>query len=102
MHTIVGQSVLTDTPFETILVKDGGNRPSVEGAADLPYAIPNVSVDLHSPRLGLPVLWWRSVGHSLNAIVVESFLDELAHAAGKDPYEFRRVLLSQHPRPRAS
>src|SRR5207247_425374 len=70
----------------------------VEGAADLAYAVPNLYVDLHSPRPGVPVLWWRSVGHSHTAFVVESFIDELAHAAGKDPFEYRRGLLAHHPR----
>lgn len=97
-HTIVGQSILAGTPFEQFMVKDGVDGTSVEGAAELPYAIPNVHVDLHSPKSGVPVLWWRSVGHSHTAFVVESFLDELAHAAGKDPYEYRRALLGKHPR----
>lgn len=99
-HTIVGQSITTGTAFEGMLVKNGIDGTSVEGARDIPYAIPNLLVDLHSPRLGVPVQWWRSVGHSHNAFVVESFLDEIAHAAGKDPFEFRRVLLADKPRHR--
>jgi isoquinoline 1-oxidoreductase subunit beta len=97
-HTIVGQSILTATPFEKMLVKDGVDETSVEGAKDIPYNIPNVLVDLHTPKIGVPVLWWRSVGHSHTAFVVESFLDELTHAAGKDPYEYRQKLLARHPR----
>jgi isoquinoline 1-oxidoreductase beta subunit len=97
-HTIVGQSILGGTPFESAMVKNGIDRTSIEGAADLPYHVPNVLVDLHSPKTGVPVLWWRSVGHSHTAFVVESFLDELAAAAGKDPYEYRKQLLSSHPR----
>jgi isoquinoline 1-oxidoreductase beta subunit len=97
-HTIVGQSIIAGTPFESMMVKDGIDGASVEGAADLPYAVPNLLVDLHSPKTGVPVLWWRSVGHSHTAFVVESFLDELAHAAGKDPYEYRKGLLAGHPR----
>jgi isoquinoline 1-oxidoreductase beta subunit len=97
-HTIVGQSILAGTPFEQAMVKEGIDETSIEGAKDLPYAIPNVQVDLHSPRVTVPVLWWRSVGHSHTAFVVESFMDELAHAAGKDPYEFRKKLLARHPR----
>ncbi|MEW6530628.1 MAG: xanthine dehydrogenase family protein molybdopterin-binding subunit [Thermodesulfobacteriota bacterium] len=97
-HTIVGQSILTGTPFEAAMVKDGVDETSVEGAKDIPYNIPNVLVDLHSPKIGVPVQWWRSVGHSHTAFVVESFMDELAHAAGKDPYEFRRRLLANQPR----
>ncbi len=98
-HTIVGQSILAGTPFES-MVKDGIDDASVEGAADLAYAVPNLYVDLHSPRPGVPVLWWRSVGHSHTAFVVESFIDELAHAAGKDPFEYRRALLGSQPRHR--
>ncbi len=97
-HTIVGQSIMAGTAFESFLVKNGIDGSSVEGAAELPYAIPNVLVDLHSPKVGVPVQWWRSVGHSHTGFVVESFLDELAHAAGKDPYEFRRALLANQPR----
>ena len=97
-HTIVGQSIVAGTPFEKGLMKEGIDQTSVEGAADTPYAIPNILVDLHSPKIGVPVQWWRSVGHSHTAFVVESFIDELAHAAGKDPYEFRVALLKNHPR----
>ncbi|MDA8432322.1 MAG: xanthine dehydrogenase family protein molybdopterin-binding subunit [Nitrospiraceae bacterium] len=97
-HTIVGQSIVAGTPFEKVLVKDGIDNTSVEGAADIPYAIPNLLVDLHTTPIGVPVLWWRSVGHSHTAFVVESFLDELAHAAKKDPFEFRKGLLAKHPR----
>jgi isoquinoline 1-oxidoreductase beta subunit len=96
-HTIVGQSIVEGTPFAG-MIKDGVDRTSVEGAQDLPYAVPAVSVDLHSPRSVVPVLWWRSVGHTHTGFVVESFIDELAHAAGKDPYQFRRELLTGHPR----
>ncbi len=97
-HTIVGQSILTGTLFEQMLVKNGVDETSVEGAKDIPYGIQNILVDLHSTKMGVPVLWWRSVGHSHTAFVVESFMDELAYAAGKDPYELRRKLLAGHPR----
>jgi isoquinoline 1-oxidoreductase beta subunit len=97
-HTIVGQSIIAGTPFESVMVKDGIDDTSVEGAADIPYRIPHILVDLHTTKNGVPVLWWRSVGHSHTAFVVESFLDELAHAAGKDPYQYRRTLLADHPR----
>ena len=97
---MVGQSILAGTPFEA-MIQNGVDRTSVEGAQDLPYAVPNLLVDLHSPKTGVPVLWWRSVGHSNTAFVVESFIDEAAHAAGKDPFEFRRVLLEKHPRHKA-
>jgi isoquinoline 1-oxidoreductase beta subunit len=96
-HTIVGQSIMEGTAFAG-MIKDGVDGTSVEGAQDIPYAIPNIHVDLHSPRIGVPVQWWRSVGHSHTAFVVESFIDELAHAAGKDPYEYRLAFLKNHPR----
>lgn len=97
IHIIVGQSIIAGTPFEKMLAKHGIDETSVEGAADIPYDIPNIYVDLHSPQINVPVLWWRSVGHSHTAFVVESFIDEVAHASKKDPYEFRRALLSKHP-----
>jgi isoquinoline 1-oxidoreductase beta subunit len=97
-HTIVGQSILQGTFFEQFGTKDGIDSASVEGAADLLYGIPNLQVDLHTPRIGVPVLWWRSVGHSHNGFAVEAFFDELAHAGGKDPYELRRTLLAKQPR----
>ena len=100
-HTIVGQSITAGTLFEKGMIKNGIDDTSVEGAADMPYGIPNMLVDLHSPRLAVPVQWWRSVGHSHTAFVVESFIDEAAHAAGKDPYEFRRALLAANRRHRA-
>ena len=96
-HTIVGQSIMAGTAFAG-MIKEGIDETSVEGAADTPYAIPNILVDLHSPTQPVPVLWWRSVGHSHTAFVVESFLDEVAHAAGRDPVELRRTLLAKHPR----
>jgi isoquinoline 1-oxidoreductase beta subunit len=97
-HRIVGQSIVAGTPFAGGMVKNGVDHTSVEGAANLPYAIPNLLVDLHTPSLPVPVLWWRSVGSSHTAFVTEVFLDELAHAAGADPVAFRRELLKDHPR----
>jgi isoquinoline 1-oxidoreductase beta subunit len=101
-HRIVGQSILTGTAFEQMLVKNGVDVTSVEGASTLPYDIPNLHVDLHSPKIGVPVLWWRSVGSTHTAFSTECFLDELARAAGKDPFELRRDLLGKHPRHKAA
>jgi isoquinoline 1-oxidoreductase beta subunit len=98
-HAIVGQSILTNTPFDA-LVKDGIDATSVEGAANMPYAIPNIDVQLATTEVGIPVLWWRVVGSSHTAFAVESFIDEVAHAAGKDPFAFRRDLIKDHPRMR--
>ena len=100
-HTVVGQSIIAGTPFESFIIKNGIDDTSVEGAADLLYGIPNVQVDLHTPKLTIPVLWWRSVGHSHNGFAVEAFLDELAHAGRQDPYELRRKLLANQPRMKA-
>src|SRR5262249_11543348 len=99
-HRIVGQSFLKGTPFAG-LIKDGVDATSVEGGSTLPYDIPNLGVDLHSPDVGVPTLWWRSVGHTHTAFSTETFFDELAHAAGRDPFEMRRELLSHHPRHKA-
>jgi isoquinoline 1-oxidoreductase beta subunit len=101
-HRIIGQSILTGTPFESMLVKDGVDATSVEGASTLPYAIPGLQVDLHSPSVGVPVQWWRSVGSTHTAFSTETFIDELAQAAGKDPVDFRRALLAKHPNHRAT
>jgi isoquinoline 1-oxidoreductase beta subunit len=97
-HRIVCQSFMAGTPFEAMMIKDGVDATAVEGAADLPYDIPNLLVDWQQAPGGVPTLWWRSVGHSHTAFAVESFLDELAAAAGKDPYEYRLALLGKHPR----
>jgi isoquinoline 1-oxidoreductase beta subunit len=79
----------------------GVDRISVDGAATLPYAIPNIRVDYTEADPGVPYGFWRSVGNSVNGYVTEAFIDELAAVAGKDPYEFRRGLLSKDPRQRA-
>lgn len=92
-HTIVGQSIVADTPFEPMLTKNGIDATSVEGASTLPYLIPNLQVDLHSPKNVVPVQWWRSVGHSHTAFVVETMIDELAYLAGKDPVAYRFDIL---------
>jgi isoquinoline 1-oxidoreductase beta subunit len=97
-HRIVGQSILTGTAFESFMVKNGVDATSVEGASTLPYAIADLQVDLHSTKLPVPVLWWRSVGSTHTAYATETFVDELALAAGKDPVAFRKAMLSGKPR----
>jgi len=97
-HRLVGQSILKGSPL-TMLIRNGIDHTSVEGAANLPYAVPNLLVDLHTPEnIGVPVLWWRSVGSTHTAYSTETFLDEIAVAAGKDPVAYRLELLKQHPR----
>lgn len=99
-HTLVGQSIIKGTPFEGVMIKDGIDATSVEGVADSPYVkgTANHQVHLHSVQSDIPVLWWRSVGHSHSGFVMESLIDELAHAAKQDPLAYRRQLLKDHPR----
>jgi isoquinoline 1-oxidoreductase beta subunit len=99
-HTIVGQSILAGTMFEAFMVKNGIDATSVEGAADSPYieGIPDKHVSLHSPKSTVPVHFWRSVGHTHTAFAMESMIDELAYAAGRDPLEYRLALLKDKPR----
>ncbi len=97
-HTIVGQSIIADTPFAGFLIKNGIDVTSVEGASTLPYIIPNLQVDLHSPKNEVPVQWWRSVGHSHTAFVVETMIDELAHLAKEDPVAYRLSILPANSR----
>ena len=99
-HVMVGQSIMAGTSLEATMVKDGIDKTSVEGVVDSPYieGLANHQIELHSPTTGISVLWLRSVGHTHTAFVMESLIDELATAAGKDPVEYRRTLLKDHPR----
>ncbi|MDB5025279.1 MAG: xanthine dehydrogenase family protein molybdopterin-binding subunit [Mucilaginibacter sp.] len=96
-HNIVGQSIMAGTPFAP---KNGIDPSSVEGVADSPYfeTVPNYFVGLHSTKEAVPVLWYRSVGNTHTAYVMETMLDELAHAAWQDPVAYRRKLLQKSPR----
>jgi len=91
-HVIVGQSLLAGTPF-AFMIKNGVDETAVEGAADTHYAIPNFHVSVHHPKVNVPVLWWRSVGHTHTAFVMETLIDELAMHAKIDPIAYRRKLL---------
>jgi len=92
-HVIVGQSLLAGTPFEAMLVKNGVDETATEGSSDTPYNIPNLHVSVHHPKVNVPVLWWRSVGHTHNAFVMETLIDELAMRARIDPIAYRQKLL---------
>jgi len=92
-HVIVGQSIIMSTPFAAMLVKNGVDESAVEGTADTHYNIPNFHVSAHHPTVNVPVLWWRSVGHTHNAFVMETLIDELATRAKADPIVYRRKLL---------
>ncbi len=92
---LVGQSIVKGTPLDSGAPVD---FLSVEGAANLPYAIPNLQVELHTTDIGVPIQWWRSVGSTHNAYSTEVFLDEIARATKQDPVDLRRSLLANHPR----
>jgi CO/xanthine dehydrogenase Mo-binding subunit len=76
----------------------GIDGPAVAGIADMKYGIPNVRIEYSRAELAVPVGYWRSVGPSQNTFVLESFIDEMAHAAKRDPFEFRREILADNPR----
>ena len=97
-HNIVCQSFIIGTPMEGMMVQNGVDGLAVEGAANHPYEVPNRQVAWNMAPNGVPTLWWRSVGSSHTAFAVEGFIDELAKAAGKDPYQYRRMLLEKQPR----
>jgi isoquinoline 1-oxidoreductase subunit beta len=92
-HVVVGQSLLMGTPFEAFAVKNGVDQTATEGASDTHYNIPNLHVSVHHPKVNVPVLWWRSVGHTHTAFVMETLIDELAVRAKMDPIAYRRRLL---------
>jgi isoquinoline 1-oxidoreductase beta subunit len=101
-QTIVSQGVLRGGWTDAFIPKGSAFDPSsVEGASDMPYDIPNILVDTHEGTSKVPVLWWRSVGHSHTGFTVNCALDELAALGGQDPVEMRRRLLVKHPRQRA-
>jgi len=98
-HRIVGPGILAQKgrmPGNTTV-----DPAAVAGARDLPYDIPNLQVEWLNKDFGVPLGFWRSVGSSQNAFITESFIDELAHSAGKDPFEYRRALLGKSPRHKA-
>lgn len=96
-HRQVGQSILIGTPFEA-MVKDGVDATSVEGVSDTKYALENFRAEVVNAKVGVPVLWWRSVGHTHTAYVMETMIDDIARQTGQDPIELRRSLLKDHPR----
>ena len=99
-QTIVCPSIMSRFTMVFGPLPKGLDSSSVEGAANIAYAIPNVHCGWVNADLGVPVGFWRSVGNSQNAFLAEGFIDEVAHAAGADPYEFRRNLLASAPRHR--
>jgi isoquinoline 1-oxidoreductase subunit beta len=98
---VVVPSLAEASGFKRLIRPDGVDRVAVEGLGDMAYEIPNIQVDWIKHDFGVPIWFWRSVGATHNTFVTETFMDELAALAGKDPYEFRRALLEKQPRLRA-
>ncbi len=100
-HVIVGQSIVQGTPFEGMMIKDGIDATIVEGMRD-PYDVP-MRLSVHHPRVNVPVLWWRSVGSTHTAYVMETLVDEIARATHQDPVAYRLKLIGdKHPRHKAA
>jgi isoquinoline 1-oxidoreductase beta subunit len=100
-HVIVGQSIMAGTPFEAFMVKNGVDGTMVEGMGE-PYGIP-LNLTAHTAKANVPVLWWRSVGSTHTAFVMETLIDEAAHAAGIDPVAYRKKLIdARHVRHHAA
>lgn len=97
-HRVVNQPVLKNSPFGPFATVNGLDPTSTEGIDTMPYAIPNLRVEVHDTLSPVPVQWWRSVGHSHTAFVVNGVLDELAQLGRRDPVELRRELLKDKPR----
>jgi isoquinoline 1-oxidoreductase beta subunit len=97
-HTIVSKSIFKGTGLEAMAMKGGVDNSTIEGVADTPYAIANLAVDVHNVETPVTVLWFRSVGNTHTAYVMETMIDELARLAGKDPVAYRIALLKQQPR----
>ena len=98
-HNIAGQSIVDGTLFAA-MIKEGVDDTSVEGVKGSPYltSVPDHFIGLHTTKSPVPVLWFRSVGNTHTAYVMETMIDELAHAAGQDPVAYRRILLKDHSR----
>lgn len=94
---VVAQSILKGSAFEA-MIKDGIDATSVEGARETPYDIADFACDLHTVDGQVPVLWWRSVGHTHTGYAVECFVDELLEAAGQDPVAGRLAMMAKSPR----
>ena len=100
-HVIVGQSILTGTVFEQFQVKNGIDASTTEGMRK-PYDVP-MRLTVHHPKLNVPVLWWRSVGSTHTAFVMETLIDEIAVSTNQDPVAYRMGLFGdKHPRHRAA
>lgn len=96
-NTVVGQSFMAGSAFEG-MIKNGIDPTMVEGARELLYDVADFQCDVHTTQVGVPTLWWRSVGHTHTGYAVECFVDELLEAAGKDPVAGRLEMMGKNPR----
>jgi isoquinoline 1-oxidoreductase beta subunit len=101
MQRIVQPSILMRFDPHALDSTGGIDKRAVDGSKELPYAIPNIRIEYVRNDPGVPLGFWRSVGDSISGFIVEAFFDEVAAAAGKDPFELRRALLKNVPRQRA-
>jgi isoquinoline 1-oxidoreductase beta subunit len=92
-HVIVGQSITSGTPFEGMMVKNGVDATMIEGMGE-PYEVP-LNLSAHTVKANVPVLWWRSVGSTHTAFVMETLIDEAAHAAKMDPVAYRKKIMGE-------
>lgn len=88
-HRVATKSIMKGTSFEQFMVKDGVDATSVEGIGELPYNMPAFQAEVHNAETAVPVLWWRSVGHTHTGYVAETMMDRLAKQTGEDPLAFR-------------
>jgi len=95
--TTVTQSLLKGSAFEG-MIRNGIDASSIEGSREIPYDVADFRCDLHTTDVGVPVLWWRSVGHTHTAYAVECFVDELLQSAGQDPVAGRLAMMGKAPR----
>lgn len=100
-HTIVGQSIAKGSRFEAFMIKNGIDATAIEGMKE-PYDLP-MKLSVHHPDVNVPVLWWRSVGSTHTAYVMETLIDEVARASKQDPVAYRMALMGdKHPRHKAA
>ena len=97
-QTVASPSLMAGTPFAAMIPEGGVDPTIVEGADEPPYAVENYRVTAHVPETKVPVLWWRSVGHTHTSYVLETMIDELLEKGGKDPIDGRLALMADHPR----
>ncbi|NBN80351.1 molybdopterin-dependent oxidoreductase [Microvirga tunisiensis] len=97
-HRIAGKSIMIGTAMEPFVVKNGVDETMVEGISGTTYALPAFALEVHATKTPVPVLWWRAVGHTHTAYVMETMIDRLAREAGQDPVAYRMALLKDDPR----